>query len=334
MITHAEFDVPVVLMMFNRPDHAGAVFDRIAAVRPKQLFVIADGPRADHPDDARQCQASLSVLDRIDWDCELQTNVAERNLGCAARISSGLDWVFERVDRAIILEDDCIPDPSFFPFCNELLERYKDDQRIRTISGHNLLSGKTRTNWSYHFSAFHRIWGWATWRRSWRRLDMAMRLWPQVRDEGWLDDMIGGESRSAKFWGFRFEATCAGRINSWAYPYLFSCWLDHSLAVIPNRNLVRNVGFGQEATHTRDHQSFMARPAEPVRFPLIHPPFMVCDRVSDRETFKRRCLPEESSWPRRMARQLYFTLSGAKNPRSVQLGQGRLVERAEVAARG
>lgn len=330
-----EFDVPVVLMMFNRPDQTRAVFDRVAAVRPKQLFVIADGPRADHPADAHECRASLSILDRVNWNCDLQTNVSETNLGCGRRISSGLDWVFDRVDRAVILEDDCVPDPSFFRFCAELLERYKDDARIRTISGHSVLSGRARTNWSYHFSTFHRTWGWATWRRSWRKLDMAMRLWPQVRDEGWLVDMVGGVgSKSAKFWGVRFEATYAGRIDSWAYPYLFSCWLDHSLAVIPDRNLVHNIGFGQQATHTRDHRNYMDHPAESMQFPLNHPAFMVCDGVSDRETFRRRCLPEQSSWLRRVARHLYFTLSGIEDPRAVQLGQGRLFERAEVMARG
>lgn len=332
-MAHAGLDVPVVLIMFRRPEPTRAVLDAISAVEPRRLFVIADGPRPDRPDDLAKCQESRALLDRVTWNCGLQVDLAEHNLGCGRRISSGLDWVFEHVDRAIILEDDCVPDPSFFHFCEELLERHEADPRIRTISGHNVLSGRTRTDWSYHFSSFHRIWGWATWRRSWRRVDMGMRLWPQVRDGGWLTDMIGGDRRSARFWGDRFEATYTGRIDSWAYPYLFSCWLDHSLAVIPNRNLVRNVGFGRESTHTRDHQNSLDRAVEPMPFPLVHPPFMVCDRVSDRETFRRRCLPEESPWPRRMARHLYVTLSGAKS-HSVQLGQGRLFERAEVAARG
>jgi hypothetical protein len=320
-----EFGVPVVLMMFNRPEHTRAVFDRIAAVQPRRFFIIADGPRPDRPDDVRKCLESRAVLDRVDWHCDLHTNFSDINLGCARRISSGLDWVFNQVDRAIILEDDCVPDPSFFPFCAKLLERYEDDRRIRTISGNSFLSGMTRTHWSYHFSNFHGIWGWATWRRSWQKVDLAMRQWPEVRDGGWLVDMVG-DRRAARFWASRLDATYEGRITSWAYRYLFSCWLDHCLAVAPNRNLVQNIGFGQEATHTGDGRSYMEYPAQPMPFPLIHPPFIVCDRVSDRETFRRRCLPEDGPLPKRMLRPLYYALRGIANRRAVRLGRGQLIE--------
>ena len=323
----AEFDVPVVLVMFSRPDHTRAVFDRLAAIRPAQLFVIADGPRSHRPDDPRKCMESRAILERVDWKCKLHTNFSDTNLGCRGRVSSGLDWVFEQVDRAIILEDDCVPDPSFFPFCAELLERYRDDARIRTISGSNFLFGKTRAFWSYHFSTFHDIWGWATWRRSWRRIDMAMRSWPQVRDEGWLVDMVGGDRRAAKFWGFRFEETYAGRINSWAYPYLFSCWLDNSLAVTPNRNLVSNIGAGADASHTVNAAPYLNRVLDEIRFPLIHPPFMICDRVSEEETFRRRYLPERSALLRRLARRLYYALPGTGARHPVKLGRGRLFDR-------
>jgi hypothetical protein len=325
------FGVPVVLMIFNRPKHTRAVFDQIAAIRPRELFVIADGPRPDRPDDAAKCRDSRAVLDRVNWHCELHTNFSDSNLGCRRRVSSGLDWVFDQVERAIILEDDCVPDSSFFPFCAELLERYEDDRRIRTIWGNSFLSGMTRTNWSYYFSNFHGTCGWATWRRSWQRVDMAMRQWPQVRDEGWLVDIVG-DRRSARFWASRFDATYEGRINSWAYPYLFSCWLDHCLGVAPNRNLVQNIGFGQEATHTRDGRRYIEYPAQPMLFPLIHPPFIVCDRLSDRETFRRRCLPENGPLLKRMLRPLYHALRGTANRRAVRLGKAQLIEPREQSA--
>jgi hypothetical protein len=324
----SEFDVPVVLIVFNRPEHARAVFDRIAAIRPTQLFVIADGPRLDRPDDTRQCRETRAVLDRVDWPCDLRTNLSDSNLGCARRISSGLGWVFDHVDRAIILEDDCMPDPSFFSFCAELLERFKDDARVRTISGSSFLFRKSRTHWSYRFSSFHDIWGWATWRRSWRRVDMAMRHWPQVRDEGWLFDMVGENPGCAKFWASRFERTYQGRIDSWAYPYLFSCWLDHSVAVAPNSNLVSNVGVGDAATHTSRPAPYLNCPTEPMNWPLVHPPFMVCDHTSDRETFERRLVPEDGPLLRRMARRVYAFLTGGRRGLArVRFGQGRLVER-------
>jgi hypothetical protein len=323
-MTTGEFDIPVVLMIFNRPHHTGAVFDRIAAIRPQRLFVIADGPRPHCPDDSPKCAASRAVLDRISWDCDLKTNFAEDNLGCRGRTPSGLDWVFSQVDRAIILEDDTVPDLSFFRFCAELLGRYEHDPRVRTISGNNFLFGKRRGEWSYYFSNIHSTWGWATWRRSWQKVDMAMRQWPQLRDGGWLADMVGEET--APFWLRRLEATYNGKLDAWDYQYYLSCWLDHSLAATPNCNLVTNIGVGADATHTIQPAPYMNCPAERLPFPLVHPSFMVCDRVSDRETFKRRLLPERGPLPRSIGRCIYHFLTNRKGSAPV-LTEGRLVER-------
>lgn len=317
------FDVPVVLMIFNRPDHTRAVFERIAALRPRRLFVIADGPRPDRPDDGRKCADSRAILKQVDWRCDLNTNFAERNLGCRGRTPGGLDWVFKQVDRAIILEDDTIPDLSFFHFCAELLERYAADARIRTISGNNFLFGKRRSPWSYYFSNIHNLWGWATWRRSWLNVDWAMRQWPEVRDGGWLVDMVGSEL--ARFWAARLEATYRGQLDAWDYQYYLSCWLDGSLAVAPERNLVSNIGIGQDATHTIDPAPYLNCPAECMDFPLIHPPFMVCDRISDQETFRRRLRPERGSSARRFLRTVRHLTTG--KDAAVKLKQGQLVER-------
>ena len=223
--------------------------------------------------------------------------------------------MFDHVDRAILLEDDCVPDPSFFAFCAELLERYEDDPRVRTIAGTNFLFGKARTHWSYHFSSYHSIWGWATWRRSWRRVDMAMRHWPQIRDEGWLFDLVGGDRTWAEFWGPRFNKAYERRLDTWAYPYLFSCWLDGSLAVTPNANLVSNIGVGGEATHTRHAAPYLNCPAESICFPLTHPPFIIADRVSDGEMFKERLLTEQSSLLRKVARRIYYILTNKRGCR-------------------
>jgi hypothetical protein len=329
-----EFDVPVVLMIFNRPEHTRAVFERVAAIRPRRLFVIADGPRPDRPDDVRKCADSRAILDQVNWSCELNTNFAERNLGCRGRTPGGLDWVFGQVDRAIILEDDTIPDPSFFRFCAELLERYADDGRVRTISGNNFLFGQSRNPWSYHFSNIHNLWGWATWRRSWLKVDWAMRRWPEVRDGGWLVDMVGQDL--ASFWIWRLEATYRGQLDAWDYQYYLSCWLDGSLAVAPDRNLVSNVGIGSDATHTIEPAPYLNCPAEFMAFPLVHPPFMVCDRVSDQETYKRRLRPEQGSSARRTVQHIQYLLSSRKRAGSVKLVQGRLAERldrAEATAR-
>jgi hypothetical protein len=329
----AQFDVPVVLMAFNRPQHTRAVFDRIAAIRPTRLFAIADGPRPDRRDDVHNCEETRAVLNRVNWPCDLRTNFSDTNLGCAPRISSGLDWVFDQADRAIILEDDCIPDPSFFTFCAELLARFENDHRVRTISGSSFLFGKTRTPWSYRFSIFHDIWGWATWRRSWQRVDMTMGYWPQVRDEGWLFDMVGGDRAWAKFWARRFNRAYERQIDSWAYPYLFSCWLDGSLAVTPNSNLVSNIGVGEGATHTPHAAPYLNCPIESLRFPLTHPPFVIRDRISDGEMFKARLLPERSSLLRRLTRRIYYFFANKGDAGSVRIRPGRLVKHASKIQR-
>lgn len=317
------FETPVVLIIFNRPGHTMAALEAIAAVRPRTLLVIADGPRPARPDDIENCRASRALLDRVDWDCDLRTDFAETNLGCGRRISTGLNWVFAQVDRAVILEDDCVADATFFPFCAELLARHCDDQRVRTIAGSSFLAGRTRNEWSYRFSQLHDIWGWATWRRSWQRVDMTMSQWPAVRDGGWLLDILG-DARLARFWGSRFNRAYDGDIDTWAYPYLFSCWLDHSLAITTNRNLITNHGAGESATHTSVQASYMGQPAQAMPFPLAHPPFTVCDLVSDRETFRRRYLPERSPWPYRAARRVYYLLAGRRHVFSVKLGRGAL----------
>jgi hypothetical protein len=321
------FDVPVVLMIFNRPELTRLVFDEIAAVQPRRLFVIADGPRPDKPEDVSKCAQSRAVLEHVDWDCELKTNLAQSNVGCNQRTSSGLDWVFSQVDRAIILEDDCVPDVTFFRFCAELLELYEDDIRVRTISGNNFLFGKARTSWSYYYSNIHSTWGWATWRRSWEKLDMFMDLWPTVRDEGWLLDILGDE-QAARLWASRLNWTYNGSLDAWDYQYVLSCWLDRSVAVIPNRNLVSNIGYGPDAAHTAYKADYLGQPREPMCFPLIHPPFMVVDRISDRETHRTRLVPEEGGWPWRVARRLYYLLAGRdQSTLSARIGQGRLVDR-------
>src|SRR5215475_5932578 len=168
---------PIVYNIFNRPSETLRVFDRIREARPEKLLIIADGPRSSRPGEAALCQETRDVLGRVDWPCQVLTNFAESNMGCGRRVASGLDWAFEQVEEAILLEDDCLPDPSFFPYCSQLLERYRAHDRIMMISGNNFQNGVSRTSASYYFSQFQRCWGWATWRRAWRHCDFAMQQW-------------------------------------------------------------------------------------------------------------------------------------------------------------
>lgn len=274
---------PVILLIFNRPVTTARVFATIRAARPARLFVIADGPRPDRPADIQRCAAARAATDQVDWPCEVMRNYAPTNLGLADRVAGGISAVFAEVEEAIILEDDCLPDPSFFRFCNELLDHYRDDERVMAISGDNFQRRRQRGPGSYYFSRYNHCWGWATWRRAWAHYDHQMRLWPTLRDGGWLNDMFA-ERRAVRFWTSTLQAVYQGRINSWAYRWTLACWAQSGLTILPNRNLVTNIGFGAEATNTSVDLPEMQIAANQMLFPLRHPQFVIRDARADRFT--------------------------------------------------
>ncbi len=281
MAHHDRLHTPVVLLMFRRPDTTARVFAEIARAQPPKLLVVADGPRPDRPDEAEQCAATRAIIEQVDWPCEVLTNYAETNMGLRRRVSSGITWAFEQVDEAIILEDDCVPHPTFFRFCQELLERYRDDERVMHISGDNFQYGHRRTSYSYYFSYYPHCWGWATWRRAWQHYDDAMHHWPEVREGGWLSDVLH-DTDAVHYWSHIFQSTYDGQIDSWAYRWNFSCWLQHGLSILPHTNLVSNIGYGDAATHTVGGDArWSTLSAEGLDFPLAHPPFLIRDSRSD-----------------------------------------------------
>jgi hypothetical protein len=280
---------PVAFFIFNRPERTARVFAEIAKARPATLLVVADGPRSDREGEREFCLATRAVIDQIDWPCELLTNFADENLGCKRRVSSGLDWVFAQVEEAIILEDDCLPDPTFFPFCNELLARFRDDPRVSMICGSNFQQGKRRSPDSYFFGLNVTVWGWASWRRAWKNYDVEMRRWPELRDTEWLSELLQNPV-AARYWRDTFEGTMHGEFDTWDYQFFFSWWSQNSLALIPDRNLVTNIGFGDAATRTRDALPSLAnRLVQPMEFPLSHPPAVVLNREADNYSFKQIC---------------------------------------------
>ena len=273
-------ETAVALLVFNRPNFTARVFDAVARARPRTLFVAADGPREGHSDDERLVLQTRAVLERVDWPCEVLTDYADHNLGCGRRIASGLDWVFDSVPEAIILEDDCLPHPSFFPYCEELLEHYRDNDRVHMVGGTNVLGWGGP--YSYHFSRCYHIWGWATWRRAWQHYDYEMRDWLRLRPTSWLDTHLGNR-RAAEICSFLFEETYQGRINQWDFQWVFSGWLRDALAILPTVNLVTNIGFGESATHDNDpDHPFADRPAQEMIFPLRHPPEIAVLEEADR----------------------------------------------------
>lgn len=292
---------PVAFLIFNRPQHTLRVFEEIRAARPKQLLVVADGPRAERAGEEERCAQTRAIIEEVDWPCDVLKDFAPRNMGCAKRVSSGLDWVFAQVDRAIVLEDDCIPDASFFPFATELLDRYCDDQRIFHICGHNFQLGRKRTEYSYYFSRYSQAWGWASWRRAWAQYDFEMKVWPSMRDGGCLEDIFENPVE-AQYWKTILQATFEGQYNTWDYQWFLTIWRNHGLTIVPERNMITNVGFDSDATHTGavTEVSFLQR--EATEFPLRHPDWMVRNRRADE--FSRRMLYSFPTFFQRVRRKL------------------------------
>jgi hypothetical protein len=278
---------PVAFLIFNRPDTTLKVFKEIEKAKPSKLLIVADGPRASKPGEAEKCAATRAIIEQISWDCEVITNYSEINLGCKKRISSGLDWIFNTVEEAIILEDDCLPHPTFFRYCQELLAYYRDDKRVMHISGDNFQFGNKRTKDSYYFSHYSHVWGWASWRRAWQNYDVEMKLWPTIKDDNWLTDILK-DKESILYWENIFQSAYEGKIDTWDYQWLFACWLQSGLSILPNVNLVSNIGFGIEATHTIGKSELANIPAEAMDFPLQRPLFTLRNTQADAVTSKRQ----------------------------------------------
>ncbi|MBD2773260.1 glycosyltransferase family 2 protein [Iningainema tapete] len=268
----------IAFIIFNRPQTTEKVFEAIRQAKPPKLFVIADGPRADRPDEASKCEDTRAIIERVDWDCEVIKNYADTNLGCKQRVSSGIDWVFNNVEEAIILEDDCLPHPTFFTFSEELLEKYRYDERIMMITGFNILGQWKSDIQSYHFAYYGSIWGWASWRRAWRYYDVNMELWSKPETRERLRDIIC-ESKQYLNREKDFEHVYYGRIDTWDYQWDLARFLQSGLSVVPAHNLIYNIGFNQAATRTtEDVKGFSKIPLFPMSFPLIEPYAMTTDR--------------------------------------------------------
>lgn len=291
-----QLEKPVAFLIFNRPETTRKVFAAIREARPPILLVVADGPRNSVAGEDQLCAQARSVIEGVDWKCRVQTNFADTNLGCMRRVSSGLDWVFSQVDEAIVLEDDCLPDASFFRFCQELLDHYADDRRIAQISGVNFQFGNRKSPFSYYFSRYNHIWGWATWRRAWELNDNAMNGWPGFRDSQALSRIVADRQELA-YWNRVFSLVYSGAIDTWDCRWTFSCWRHELLSIIPDVNLVSNIGFGPGATHTPVPNQYAAMAYEQMHFPLRHPARIEADREADDYT-GRTMFREPSRWSR------------------------------------
>ena len=277
---------PVVFIVFNRPKQTALSFQKIRQYQPKELFIIADGPRDNCPEDISNCEKVKEIINNnIDWNCKVHNDFSKENLSSPVRIRGGLHSVFEKVDRAIILEDDCDANADFFIFCETLLEIYKDEEKIWTITGDNFQSGRVRGDASYYFSKYFHCWGWATWSRSWntaRRENLS--FWPSLKNsEDWRH--IHPNKLEREYWSNIFEDMYQGNIDHWAYWFAASNLNNRGLTATPNKNLVTNQGFGPSATNTLFDVEIPGQKSHPIG-ELIHPEYIKQDFVADDFVYK------------------------------------------------
>lgn len=265
---------PVIFLIFNRPETTRAVFEAIRRAQPRKLLIVADGPRPHRPEDVELCRQTREVVSHVDWDCEVYADYSQANLGCRSRVVSGLNWAFTLVEEAIIFEDDCLPDDTFFPFCEELLDKYRDDLRIHAIAGSNLIASRFTPPESYYLCKLGSYWGWATWRSRWVEFDEHLQRWPALRESNALAEIFD-RKKDVGHWTQIFDTMYEGKgasATTWDYQWSFVGFFAHRTVLVPRVNLIKNIGFDADATHTMEVDPRVVVPVMSIDFPLIHPP--------------------------------------------------------------
>lgn len=274
------FNTPILFIIFNRPEITQKVFQEIKKQQPKFLFIAADGPRNNVDTDLKKCKETRGiVLEAIDWDCEVKTLFRSENLGCGVAVSEAITWFFENIEQGIILEDDCLPNPSFFGFCEELLHKYKNEEQIYGISGDNFQNGIQRGNASYFFSNYVFVWGWATWRRAWENYDFDMEDLEQFKKDNSIYK-IDKRKIFQDYWLNIFENVAKKKIDTWDYQWMFTIWKSKGKVIVPNINLISNIGFGKEATHTTGNSPFANLEVGKIGV-IKHPKKIIINRKAD-----------------------------------------------------
>ena len=282
------FKTPILFLVFARPDTTAKVFERIRQIQPCRLYVAADAPRDNRPDEIKRSEETRRIFEQIDWPCEVYTLFREKNLGCKLAVSSAITWFFEKEEYGIILEDDCLPDLSFFPFCEELLIKYRDDDRIGHIGGNNFFKGIVSNEVSYDFCSFSHIWGWASWRRVWKNYDVNFSYWRDAQSNSFLKDSLFRNIREKIYFTSFIDDTLQNinGINTWDVQYLFMLRVQNQLSVYPQVNLVTNIGLNSpDATHTKGNSKYYIE-SEEIKLPLKHPRYILANKSIDICTVK------------------------------------------------
>jgi len=296
------FETPILFLVFNRPETTKKVFERIREIQPSRLFVAADGPRMDvEGEKERSEEVRTLILNGIDWDCEVKTLFRDSNLGCGHAVSGAITWFFQNVEEGIILEDDTLPDISFFNFCETLLKRYRNDEKIKMIGGNNFQNGKWRGDGSYYFSAYSHIWGWASWRRTWNEYDLELKELNEAKVSKILDKYFP-DKKIKSHWLDVFNQLRDGKFDTWDLQLLYCILQKNGKTIIPNVNLVTNIGFGVGATHTANKNDILSDIPYSSLDSLVHPTDLTINGDADAYTFYKFFQPKRKRFVELLSR--------------------------------
>jgi len=280
------FNTPILMIVFNRPAQTQRVFEAIATLQPKQLFIAADGARAEHNGDVKNCPNVRSIVSNVNWECEVQYLFQENNLGCKNGVVTAINWFFENVEEGIILEDDCLPNERFFNFCSTLLEKYRNDNEVMHIGGTNFQPSEFTIEAEYYFSRITHIWGWATWRRAWKKYHQELPDYTSKQLEDWFSNYEFNK-RSLLYWDHAFKMIKEQAIDTWDYQWTYCLWKNKGLAIVPKLNLVSNIGFGLDATHTEKGAAIYANLPTYSMEITKHPKDKHVNTIADNYTFNK-----------------------------------------------
>lgn len=293
-----QLKTPVALIFFTRPDTFRKVFEQVRKARPEKLFLIQDGAREGRPDDVKKIEECRKIAENIDWECEVYKNYSDVNLGCGVRPSSGITWVFENVDKAIILEDDCVPCESFFDYCEEMLDRYENDERIAYVSGLNHFEDWDCGEYSYFFAKTGAIWGWATWKRAWEKYDYRVN----AINDNYLKRIMkyqfsneyAAKQRIRGWEEVNSSAVGDNKLSYWDMQWGMIKYSQNQLVIVPKYNQISNIGVGEASSHAQNkkvsgfkkYKTFFHIPTKNLEFPLVHQNMCMCDAEYDNTVYK------------------------------------------------
>ena len=316
-MTPEPFDTPILILFWRRSMAVATLMERLRPLAPTRLFLACDGPRLNNSSEAEQIAHTRKLMEAaIDWPCTIKKRYSDSNQGCKYGPGHGIDWFFSQVEEGIILEDDCLPEMSFFPYCQSLLNRYRNDTRVWQISGNNFVEHLSSADASYAFSGYTTTWGWATWRRCWNAYDIEMKAWPQIKDSGLLENAFEGADELS-YWTHIWDRLVSDHLPvTWDYQWNFTCFANGGLSAIPKNNLVTNIGFGEGATHCLDSEDPRAELKSSELTDLVHPEFVLRNWQLDRAIYEA-IYQDHSKSPksplRRIALQAFFTIKGVAN---------------------